>query len=65
MHSRAAPPPKLWRCLKRLLTEFPAGRPGQRCVNPERGWRQTISPLDAFTSVKMGTFLEFQLYMVW
>ena len=24
-----------------------------------------VSPLDAFMSVKIGTFREFQLYMVW
>jgi len=24
-----------------------------------------VSPWDAFMSVKMGTFREFQLYMVW
>ncbi len=29
------------------------------------GWMSGVSPLDAFMSVKMGTFREFQLYMVW
>jgi len=38
-----------------------------RCTNPDSsyGWTSNVSPLDAFMSVKMGTFREFQLYMVW
>jgi hypothetical protein len=31
----------------------------------KRRWMSSVSPLDAFMSVKMGTFREFQLYMVW
>jgi hypothetical protein len=33
--------------------------------NSSYGWMSNVSPLDAFMSVKMGTFREFQLYMVW
>ena len=33
--------------------------------NSSYGWMSGVSPLDAFMSVKMGTFREFQLYMVW
>ena len=29
------------------------------------GWMSGFSLLDAFMSVKMGTFREFQLYMGW
>jgi len=32
--------------------------------DPELGMSD-VSPLDALMSVKMGTFREFQLYMVW
>jgi hypothetical protein len=37
---------------------------GAPIPNSSYGWMSDVSPLDAFTSLNMGTFWEFQLYMV-
>ena len=54
--------------LKQLLTEFPdydRRASGPSIPNLSYRWMSGVSPSDAFMSVKIGTFREFQLYMVW
>ena len=43
------------------LTDRVGGAP---IPNSSYGWMSDVSPLDALTSINMGTFWEFQLYMV-
>ena len=55
----------LWLERKTVICRGRSCSSGVPIPNSSYAWMSNVSPLDAFMSVKMGTFREFQLYMVW
>jgi hypothetical protein len=57
--------PRAFRCCRAPISRLNDRPCGASIPNLSYGWMSGVSFLDAFMSVKTGTFREFQLYIVW